>query len=48
MGARGYVRDHGMEKYVRDALGRTHLRGHPRGACPCDHRALYDEEDDDF
>jgi alkylation response protein AidB-like acyl-CoA dehydrogenase len=48
MGARGYVRDWGMEKYVREALGARIYEGTPEVLALAITAALYDDEDDDF
>ncbi|MET0740531.1 MAG: acyl-CoA dehydrogenase family protein [Candidatus Nanopelagicales bacterium] len=48
MGARGYVRDWGMEKYVREALGARIYEGTPEVLALAITASMYDEGDDDF
>jgi alkylation response protein AidB-like acyl-CoA dehydrogenase len=45
MGARGYVRDHRMEKYLRDALGTRIYEGTPEVLALAITESLYDDEE---
>ena len=45
MGARGYVREHRMEKYLRDALGTRIYEGTPEVLALAITESLYDEEE---
>ena len=45
MGARGYLRDHGMEKRLRDALGSRIYEGTPEVLALAITSALYDDDD---
>jgi alkylation response protein AidB-like acyl-CoA dehydrogenase len=45
MGARGYVRDHGMEKYLREALGARIYEGTPEVLALAITESLYAEDD---
>ncbi len=46
MGARGYIRDHGMEKRLRDALGARIYEGTPEVLALAITEELYAEDDD--
>ncbi|MEO6997675.1 MAG: acyl-CoA dehydrogenase family protein, partial [Terracoccus sp.] len=46
MGARGYLRDHGMEKRLRDALGARIYEGTPEVLALAVTEAIYDHDDD--
>jgi alkylation response protein AidB-like acyl-CoA dehydrogenase len=48
MGARGYLRDHGMEKRLRDALGARIYEGTTEVLALAITESLYAEDDDDF
>ncbi|HCX86294.1 MAG TPA: acyl-CoA dehydrogenase [Micrococcales bacterium] len=48
MGARGYVRDWGMEKYLREALGSRIYEGTPEVLALAVTDAIYTEDDGDF
>lgn len=48
MGARGYLRDHGMEKRLRDALGARIYEGTPEVLALAITESLYEDLDDDF
>ena len=46
MGARGYVRDWGMEKYLREALGARIYEGTPEVLALAITESMYAEDDD--
>jgi len=46
MGARGYIRDWGMEKYLREALGARIYEGTPEVLALAITESLYAEDDD--
>jgi alkylation response protein AidB-like acyl-CoA dehydrogenase len=46
MGARGYLRDHGMEKRLRDALGARIYEGTPEVLALAITESLYTDDDD--
>lgn len=48
MGARGYLREHGMEKYVRESFGARIYEGTPEVLALAMTEALYAEDNDDF
>jgi alkylation response protein AidB-like acyl-CoA dehydrogenase len=48
MGARGYLRETGMEKYVRESLGARIYEGTPEVLALAITEALYADDDDDF
>lgn len=48
MGARGYLRETGMEKYVRESLGARIYEGTPEVLALAITEALYADEDDNF